>query len=66
MSFEDLKVRIAMLLDQATEEPEDPHQLQETLREQLAQLRALGQPLPQDLVDLEKALSEALDRHNTG
>lgn len=61
MSFEDLKVRLSMLLDAATEEAHDRHELQERLREQLAEMRALGQPVPQDLVDLERALRETLE-----
>lgn len=61
MPFEDLKTRIAMFLDIATHQPEDAHELQETLREELAELKASGLPLPQDLVDLERKLEEQLN-----
>ncbi len=56
MSFESLKARINMILDTATHQPEDLHELQESLREELSSLRAQGLPLPQDLVALEAKL----------
>lgn len=58
MALEDFKAQIALLLDEAAERPEDTHALQEQIREQLAVLKAMGMPLPQDLVDLEQALEE--------
>lgn len=61
MPFENLKVRIRMLLEEATHQPEDLHELQETLREELAELRTSGLPLPQDLVDLEQELEKRLN-----
>ncbi len=61
MPFESLKVRIRMLLEEATHQPEDLHELQETIREELAELRASGLPLPQDLVDLELELEKRLN-----
>ncbi|MDQ7081335.1 MAG: hypothetical protein Q9M41_11785 [Paracoccaceae bacterium] len=60
MSFEELKVGIQMLLEQMTERPEDAHELQEMLREKLAEMRGLGLPLPEDLVELEKRLEQDL------
>lgn len=60
MSFENLKAGIALLLEQMTHAPEDAHEIQESLREKLAEFRTLGLPLPQDLVALEKSLEEAL------
>lgn len=61
MAFEALKVQIAMLLDEIERQPEDPHALQESLREKLSEMRALGLPLPEDLVELEAALEEGLE-----
>lgn len=61
MPFESLKVRITMLLEEATHQPEDFHELQETIREELAELRASGLPLPQDLVKLELELEKRLN-----
>ena len=61
MAFEARKVQIAMLLDEIERQPEDPHALQESLREKLAEMRGLGLPLPDDLVELEAALEEGLE-----
>ncbi len=58
--FEDLKARIALLLEQMVERPHDAHELQEQLREELAEMKAMGMPLPQDLVALEKRLEDEL------
>lgn len=60
MPFESIKVQIAMLLEQMTHQPEDLHELQESLREKLAEARTLGQPLPDDLVELEERLERDL------
>ncbi|MBP7242782.1 hypothetical protein [Amaricoccus sp.] len=61
MAFEALKVQIAMLLDEIERQPDDPHELQESLREKLSEMRTLGLPLPEDLVELEAALEEGLE-----
>ena len=63
MPFEDLKVRISLLLEQMVHQPEDMHELQETLREELSELRASGLPVPLDLVELEKELEDQLNLH---
>ena len=61
MPFEDLKVRISLLLEQMLHQPEDVHELQETIREELSELKSSGLPLPQDLVDLEQQLEDQLN-----
>ena len=61
MAFEEWKVRLRMLLETATHQPEDLHELQEELREEIAGFRAQGLPVPQDLADLEKALENRLN-----
>lgn len=61
MPFEDLKVRLTMLLDQMSHQPEDMHEAQEAIREELSELRAQGLEPPQDLVDLEEALEQQLN-----
>jgi predicted nucleic acid-binding Zn-ribbon protein len=61
MSFEDIKARIAMLLDDMVHQPEDLHELHEQLREELAGFRAQGLTPPQDLLDLEAQLEKALN-----
>lgn len=62
MPFENIKAAIALLLEDMVNQPEDAHQIQESLREKLAELRALGLPLPQDLVDLEDRLERDLEK----
>ena len=51
-----------MLLDEIAGNPHDAHELQETLRERLAEMQALGLPLPDDLAGLEAYLEEDLAR----
>jgi len=66
MPFESLKARMAMLLEQMVHQPEDMHELQETLREELAELRASGLPVPRDLVELEQKLEDQLNLPKKG
>jgi hypothetical protein len=61
MAFENLRVQIAMLMDEIAAQPEDAHEMQERLREKLEEMKALGLPLPEDLVELEAALEEGLE-----
>ena len=56
MAFEALQAEIGLLLTQMQNEPEDRHELAMQIREKLAELRAFGMPLPEDLVALEQAL----------
>ncbi|HHI69531.1 MAG TPA: hypothetical protein ENJ91_00905 [Rhodobacteraceae bacterium] len=58
MAFEDLKMAITMLMDEIAARPEDTHVLQEQLREKISELKALGLPVPDDILALEKALEE--------
>ena len=66
MPFESLKARMAMLLEQMVHQPEDMHELQETLREELSELRASGLPVPLDLVELEQRLEDQLNLPKKG
>ncbi len=56
MALEELKAQIALLLTSLEDNPEDIHELHEVIRQKLAQITAMGLPMPQDLVDLEKRL----------
>lgn len=62
MAFESFKARIAMLLDEIAKNPDDAHELQEALREKLAEMQSLGMPLPDDLVGLEHYLEEDFEQ----
>ena len=61
MALEQFRVQIAMLMDEIARNPADAHELQETLREKLAEMQALGLPLPEDLVGLEEYLEDDLE-----
>lgn len=60
MPYGDIKTRIRLFLELATHQPEDLHELQESLREELSVLKAQGLPLPDDLVKLEEQLEKDL------
>jgi hypothetical protein len=62
MAFEESRLQIAMLLDEIAGNPADAHELQETLRERLTEMQAMGLPLPEDLVGLEEYLEDDLAR----
>lgn len=58
MALEQIKAQISLLLEEMVNQPEDGHEVHEQLREKLNELRAMGMPLPADLVALEKRLDE--------
>ena len=58
MALDEIKARISLLLEEMVNQPEDEHEVLEQLRERLNELRAMGMPLPDDLVALEKQLDE--------
>lgn len=58
MAFEALKAAAAILMDEIARRPEDRHVLQEQLREKIAEIEALGMPVPEDLRRFEDELSQ--------
>ncbi|AZO49827.1 MAG: hypothetical protein EOS54_22550 [Mesorhizobium sp.] len=58
MALESLKAQISLLLEEMVNQPEDQHEIREQLREKLQELRAMGLPLPADLVALERRLDD--------
>jgi hypothetical protein len=56
MAFEALKAEVGLLLTQMQNEPEDRHELYFQIMERLNKMKAVGMPLPEDLVRLEAAL----------
>ena len=56
MAFEQQRAEIDLLLEQTRDVPEDKHELYELVRQKFGEMRAVGMPLPQDLIELEAAL----------
>ncbi|MFO1034286.1 MAG: hypothetical protein U1E15_09515 [Hyphomicrobiales bacterium] len=61
MALEELKAQIAYLLTSIEDNPEDLPELHEMIRQKLSQIRALGLPLPADLVELEQKLEADIE-----
>jgi hypothetical protein len=61
MAFESIKAELDLLLAAMVNQPEDIHEIREQLREKLNELRAMGMPLPADLVALEAKLDRDED-----
>ena len=60
MAFEAIKAEIDLLLADMVNQPQDAREIREQVREKLNELRALGLPLPADLVELESRLDAEL------
>jgi hypothetical protein len=58
MAFENLEAELALLINQMETQPEDPHELYLRIYEKLNEFKALGLPLPDDLVRVEKELEK--------
>jgi hypothetical protein len=56
MAFDDLEAELALLINQTENQPEDVHELYLRIFEKLNEFKALGLPLPDDLVRVEKEL----------
>ena len=56
MALEELQTQISLLVSQINNQPEDPHELYELLHQKPNELRLTGQPLPKDLIELEKRM----------
>ena len=62
MAFEGLITRLNMLFNEMENQPEDNHELLEQLHMELMQMKATGQPVPQDLVELEERLTAEFEK----
>ena len=58
MDLFELEAELNLLLTQMENLPEDRHEFYLQLRSKLAEMRAFGMPVPDDLVRLEKELEE--------
>jgi len=62
MALEELQAQINLLVSQINNQPEDVHEIYELLHQKLNELRSTGQPLPQDLLDLEERMLKEFPR----
>lgn len=60
MSVEDMKAALAVLLEEIADRPEDAAILEEELRARIAELKALGLDVPDNLDALENWLDDEL------
>ena len=58
MDLSELEAELNLLLTQMENLPEDRHEFYMQLREKLAEIRAFGMPVPQDLLRLESELEK--------
>jgi archaellum component FlaC len=58
MALDELQAQIGLLVSQINSQPEDIHELYELLHQKLNEFRETGQPLPADLIELEKRILE--------
>ena len=56
MAFDDLEAELALLINQMDTPPQNAHELYMQIFEKLNEFRALGLPLPEDWVRVEKEL----------
>lgn len=66
MDLAAIKTEIGLLLTEMQNEPKDVSEAALILHEKLNELRAYGMPLPEDLVALEAALDQELERRRLG
>ena len=58
MNAEQLRAALSLLLDEMEGEIEDPHEVYLRLTMLLNQMRALNMPIPEDLAEMERDMSE--------
>ena len=61
MAFEELIARINLLYSDMENQPHDAHEILEQIHLELNQLKATGQPLPEDLIELESRLEREFE-----
>lgn len=62
MAFEEIIARINLMVGELEAQPEDAHEILEMIHQELNQFKATGQPLPEDLANLERKLEEDFAR----
>ena len=61
MSFENLTAELSLLVDEMEGDQGDRNEIYLRIREKLGELKAMGMPLPEDLVRLERNLEAEFD-----
>lgn len=61
MGTERLIAELNLLMDEAEQEPEDLHEVHFRVVELMNQLRAMGEPIPDDLIRFERELTEQVE-----
>ena len=56
MEWDEIQAELSLLVTQMENQPQDRHEIYLQLREKLNGIRAMGMPLPDDLVRLEREL----------
>jgi len=62
MAFEDIKAQIALLLADTQDRPDGLHAVYQKVMQEINEMRAFGMPLPEDLVELERALEDRFSK----
>lgn len=57
LDVQEIEAALLELLEEMNGEPGDAHEIYQKLRQTLDSMRAMGMPLPDDLVQMEKELS---------
>ncbi len=58
MAFDTLMAEISLLLTEMENQPEDRHELWMQLVEKISEIRAMGMPVPDDLLKMERQLEK--------
>jgi hypothetical protein len=62
MAFEGLITRLNLMFSEMENQPQDAHELLEQIHQELNQMKATGQPLPQDLLDFEERMNAEFEK----
>lgn len=66
MAFDELLARFNLLMSEMEHQPQDAHEIFEQLHMELNQLKATGQPLPDDLLQFERRLEQEFQAFKDG
>jgi len=64
MGTQRLIAELNLLMDESEHEPEDLHELHFRVVELMNQLRAMGEPIPEDLLRFERELTNEVEKQS--